>query len=72
MLPCLAFQLLVLTYGMHIYKLRVLKSTIAYVVLKFGIENRMKAELASFVMCYMEAKLLVETSGTTSMIAWDI
>jgi hypothetical protein len=31
----------------------------------------MKALLASFVVRYMEARLLVEISGITSMIAWD-
>jgi hypothetical protein len=36
---------------------------------EFGIENEGCVE--SFV-CYMEAKLLEETSGTTSVIAWDI
>ncbi len=70
MLPCLAFRLLVLTYGMHIYKLRVPKSTISSVGLNLA--SRMKAVLASFAMHYMEVKLPDVTSGTTSMIAWDI
>ena len=70
MLPCLAFQLLVRTFGMHIYKLRVQRSTTSSAAL--SLELRMKAALESFAVHFMAARLRVETSGTTSVIAWDI
>ena len=55
---------------MHIYKLQVQRSTTSSAAL--NLELRMKAAFASFAVHYMAARLQVETSGTTSVIAWDI